>query len=108
MVVFSNDVSSEKSSPCVFKKGGPRFVIALFIHFDNKRAGFNGDNDYLKLNAADDEGTSGDRIDFLSNGFKCRSTSAGVNASGGSYIYMAFAEEPLVANSGTGVPATAR
>ena len=28
---------------------------------------------------------------------------------GGTYIYMAFAEEPLVANSGTdGVPATAR
>jgi hypothetical protein len=36
-------------------------------------------------------------------------TANGTNGSGGTYIYMAFAEEPLVANSGTdGVPATAR
>jgi hypothetical protein len=32
-----------------------------------------------------------------------------MNNNGDSYIYMAFAENPLVANSGTdGVPATAR
>jgi len=43
-------------------------------------------------------------IDILSNGFKLRSSWAGVNASGGSYIYMAFAEEPLVGDN----PATAR
>jgi hypothetical protein len=48
-------------------------------------------------------------IDFLSNGFNLRNADADSNASGGNYIYMAFAEEPLVANSGTdGVPATAR
>jgi hypothetical protein len=43
-------------------------------------------------------------IDFLSNGFKIRDTSVTINASGGSYIYMAFAEEPLVGDN----PATAR
>jgi hypothetical protein len=31
---------------------------------------------------------------FVSNGFKVRSTSA-INASGGTYIYMAFAENPF-------------
>ena len=47
-------------------------------------------------------------MDLLSNGFKLRSTNASINGSG-TFIYMAFAEEPLVANSGTdGVPATAR
>lgn len=37
----------------------------------------------------------GNRRDFLSNGFKLRTSSAGVNASGGSYIYAAFAEHPF-------------
>tara|TARA_R100000406_G_scaffold75101_1_gene55507 strand:+ start:2021 stop:3100 length:1080 start_codon:yes stop_codon:yes gene_type:complete len=47
-------------------------------------------------------------FDFLSNGFKVRSTSAGVNANGENFIYMAFAAEPLVANVGVnGIPATA-
>jgi hypothetical protein len=33
--------------------------------------------------------------DFLSNGFKFRDTSNGFNNSGGTYIYMAFAESPF-------------
>jgi hypothetical protein len=69
-------------------------------HFDNKRAGFNGDNDYLKLNAADDEGTSGDRIDFLSNGFKLRYATGNLNETGDTFIYNAFAEAPLVGTNG--------
>ena len=48
------------------------------------------------------------KIDFLSNGWKMRGTTGGMNASGGTYIYMAFAEEPLVANVGNSIPATAR
>ena len=40
------------------------------------------------------------------NGFKLRVTGGGHNGSGVSYIYMAFAEEPLV--SSNGVPNTAR
>jgi hypothetical protein len=34
-------------------------------------------------------------VDFLSNGFKVRNTGADINASGGTYVYMAFAENPL-------------
>ena len=45
-------------------------------------------------------------IDFLSNGFKLRQGNAYLNASGGSYIYMAFAENPFTTS--TGIPATAR
>tara|TARA_R110002153_G_scaffold228734_1_gene381737 strand:- start:4 stop:180 length:177 start_codon:yes stop_codon:yes gene_type:complete len=33
--------------------------------------------------------------DFLSNGFKCRATNGYFNASGGTYIYLAFAETPF-------------
>ena len=44
--------------------------------------------------------------DFLSNGFKIRNTDSGYNASGGTYIYMAFAEAPLVGSNN--IPCTAR
>ena len=39
--------------------------------------------------------TAGVECDFLSNGFKPRHTNAGGNASGGRYIFMAFAENPF-------------
>jgi hypothetical protein len=54
-------------------------------------------------NNADDGGVF---IDILSNGFKPRSTSSNRNENGSTYIYMAFAEEPLV--SSNNIPATAR
>jgi hypothetical protein len=34
-------------------------------------------------------------IDFLSNGFKLRNAHASMNASGSTYIYMAFASNPF-------------
>ena len=34
-------------------------------------------------------------MDILSNGFKRRDTNTDVNASGGTYIYLAFAEAPF-------------
>jgi hypothetical protein len=51
-------------------------------------------------------GISIDCMDFLSNGFKIRSIETILNASGDTYIYMAFAENPFVTS--TGVPTTAR
>ena len=45
--------------------------------------------------------------DFLSNGFKLRTSEEDNNTNTSEYIYMAFAAEPLVANVGTGIPATA-
>jgi hypothetical protein len=73
--------------------------------FDNKRTPYNVMDLRLLANTsgADDQ-SSDNNIDFLSNGFKFRS-SAGWNASA-TYIYMAFAENPFVTS--TGVPATAR
>jgi acyl-ACP thioesterase len=44
--------------------------------------------------------------DFLSNGFKIRNTNGNENTSGATYIYMAFAEAPLVGTNN--VPANAR
>jgi len=66
--------------------------------FDNKRDSFNVATAELKANASDAEEVNG-AIDFLSNGFKLRATSAFMNASGSTYIYMCFAENPLVGSN---------
>jgi|DEB0MinimDraft_6_1074348.scaffolds.fasta_scaffold67282_1 hypothetical protein len=73
---------------------------------DNKRDTFNVSNKTLNADGADTEASWGSTylIDYLSNGFKCRDATTPINASGGTYIYMAFAEEPLVGDN----PATAR
>lgn len=61
--------------------------------YDNKRNPYNVADLELYPNLSNSEGTTADR-DFLSNGFKIRSSNAGRNASGGTYIYAAFAETP--------------
>ena len=72
---------------------------------DNLRLGYNVNNPYISPNITAAE-TGGTEIDILSNGFKIRASGTGHNQSGGTYIYMAIAENPFVTS--TGVPATAR
>ena len=60
---------------------------------------------YPNQNAGEDTSVNGS-IDILSNGFKQRGSDTLTNGSGGTYIYMAFAEQPLVGTNN--VPATAR
>tara|TARA_Y100001963_G_scaffold135227_1_gene196634 strand:- start:2895 stop:3899 length:1005 start_codon:yes stop_codon:yes gene_type:complete len=75
-----------------------------YIH-DNKRLGYNADNNPFYANDAAVEQTD-DRIDILSNGFKLRTDNALGNASGSTQIYAAFAEAPFV--NSNGVPCNAR
>ncbi len=50
----------------------------------------------LQADTVDAEWTATSKLfDFVSNGFKHRSSHADFNASGGTYIYMAFAESPF-------------
>jgi hypothetical protein len=72
---------------------------------DNKRLGYNPNNAFLFPNLTQAESNI-TRIDLLSNGFKLRTTDSGQNGSGQGYIYMAFAEQPLINSLGN--PATAR
>ena len=80
--------------------------------FDKHRLGYNADgsgNEYLKTDTNEAESTNTNRIDILSNGFKCKTSNDGVNGNGDTYIYWAIADEPAVANVGTnGIPATAK
>ena len=75
------------------------------IH-DNKRDPFNEVDELLEADsgAALSDSTYG--RDYLSNGFKIKTSSSGVNGSGNTFIYMAFAESPLV--NSNGVPTNAR
>ena len=70
---------------------------------DNKRNTFNPEDKFLYSDLSNAEGTL-TALDFVSNGFKFRNADTFWNASGSTYIYMAFAEEPLVGDN----PATAR
>jgi len=77
---------------------------------DNKRTDYNGkQTTSLRANTSESESTVGTdfRRDILSNGFKIRNGGAETNESGGTFIYMAFAENPFV-TSGTKAAGTAR
>jgi hypothetical protein len=76
-----------------------------WLMFDNVRNTFNPESKFLQANLFNTEGTFS-YCDFTSNGFKSRTSAASFNASGGTYIYMAFAENPFVTS--TQIPVTAR
>ena len=64
--------------------------------YDNKRLNFGTLVDgqvYANLANGDDDGNRD--LDFLSNGFRPRLTDTNVNASGTTFVYLAFAEQPF-------------
>jgi len=78
-----------------------------WVMFDNKRNEFNLTDKRLYPNSAAVEATASSvSLDLLSNGFKLRGTDSQINNSSGTYIYLAFAENPFVTS--TGIPTLAR
>tara|TARA_A200000159_G_scaffold160831_1_gene181622 strand:+ start:1394 stop:2485 length:1092 start_codon:yes stop_codon:yes gene_type:complete len=102
------------NGPFIYTGFKPAFVMqkrtdstGAWHMFDSKRNLFNEVDNYLYANTSEAEyDGSNDGLDFLSNGFKISNTYTGLNASGGTYIYMAFAENPFTTS--TGIPTTAR
>lgn len=89
--------------PFIYTGFRPRFIMVKrtdttgnWCLFDSSRLGYNGASASKELypNLSIAEGTS-NGPDQLSNGFKFRDTYADVNASGGTYIYACFAENPF-------------
>jgi hypothetical protein len=87
--------------PFIYTGFRPAFVMikrsnttGSWYTFDNKREGYNVDNDTLLADTTAAETTT-DYLDLVSNSFKCRTTAAAVNTSASTYIYMAFAENPF-------------
>ena len=66
---------------------------------DNKREGYNQDNEHLLMQSNGPESTSS-FVNIFSDGFRITSTDTNVNASGSNYLYIAFAENPFQLNGG--------
>jgi hypothetical protein len=109
----ASDASPNTNGPFIYTGFSPAFVIIKktsavddWLIFDNKRAGY--DPAVYRLfpssTSAETSGTN-NTIQFTSNGFKIRFHGGSMNTSSGTYIYMAFAETPFVAD---GIPTTAR
>jgi len=79
----------------------PRFVLfkrtdttSNWLIIDSSRGTYNSDQNRLFPNLSNAEDTS-ENFDLLSNGFKLRDAAGSMNASGGTYIFAAFAENPF-------------
>jgi len=91
------------NGPFVYTGFAPSFIIFKNISVsynwdmrDNKRDPLNPNTFYLSPSQIGDaEVTTSDAVDFLSNGFKWRSSGATNNGSGNTIIYMAWAESPF-------------
>jgi hypothetical protein len=99
------------NGPYVFTGFKPAYFMSKridstsdWIIWDNARSKFNPCTERLIASSNGTEGSAA--IDLLSNGIKIRNSDVSRNASGGTYIYMAFAERPFVGD-GTN-PVTAR
>jgi hypothetical protein len=87
--------------PFVYTGFEPRYVCVKrsnstggWTILDSARDTYNVASQYLFAETSAAEGSVA-LEDFLSNGFKLRSTSTSVNANTGTYIYFAFAENPF-------------
>ena len=92
--------------PFVYTGFRPAFVLGKrsdaangWFIFDSKRDSYNVADAYLAANASAAEQTF-TFADFLSNGFKLRSTTSDWNGSSGTILYIAFAENPFSLNGG--------
>jgi len=89
--------------PFIYTGFRPRFVMfkrtdttANWTIRDTARNPYNSANLGLFPNRSDaEDSTAGRDVDILSNGFKIRGTDSDLNTNGGTYIYMAFCENPL-------------
>jgi hypothetical protein len=98
--------NNSDDGPFVYLGFRPRFImvkrsdaVSDWFILDSSRGAYNANYQTLGANQAFAESSYGTNnlVDFLSNGFKIRRDNnyGYMNASGGTYIYAAFAENPL-------------
>jgi hypothetical protein len=94
---------SGASGPFVYTGMRPRWLLIKrtdsgssnnWVLHDTARSAYNLATSVLYPNLSNAEDTTSD-IDILSNGFRIRDGGLQVNASGGSFVYAAFAESPF-------------
>jgi hypothetical protein len=94
--------NGSSDGPFIFTGFRPRYVmtkrsdaIESWRIGDSARSPYNAVELELFANLSNAEENNSNPIDYLSNGFKIRTSSSSHNASGGTYIYMVFAENPF-------------
>ena len=94
---------SATDGPFVYTGFRPRWILIKqttaasttnWIILDSYRPGYNVADGILYASTADAEAASA-TADFTSNGFKIRISTGTTNASNGTYVYAAFAENPF-------------
>jgi hypothetical protein len=95
------DGNGSTDGPFVYTGFRPAFILIRsssharnWIMSDNTRNPYNVVDEQLLPNVSQSV-SIGNETDYLSNGFKLRSTASNSNASGYTYAYMAFAENPF-------------
>ena len=94
--------NNSADGPFIYCGFRPRFIMfkrtdstGNWYVLDTARGTYNINTPYIYPNRSDAEGAAA-LFDFVSNGFKVRSNaSADWNASGGTYVFAAFAEAPF-------------
>jgi hypothetical protein len=66
-----------------------------WVIYDSARSPYNEIDDQLLANTTAAETTGSEEVDFLSNGFKIRTTDSDVNSAAGNYVFAAFAVYPF-------------
>jgi len=101
---YTGNGDTSGNGPFIYTGFRPAFIMTKrtdasgynWVLMDNARDTYNPAEEWLYPNSSSAEvGNSSTRVDFLSNGFKCIGESSTQNASGATYIYMAFAENPF-------------
>ena len=106
--------NNNANGPFVYTGFKPAFTILKrtdssdnwLIHDNKRKNPFNVVDTQLFTDLNYAESSSSAILDYCANGFKIRKTGGNINASGGTYIYLAFAESPFV--NSNGVPTNAR
>lgn len=95
--------NASTNGPFVYTGFKPEFVMikrtnatGSWVTFDAARNTYNVTNNTLYPDLVNAEESGVMLIDFVSNGFKLKSSAVNeINASGSTYVYMAFAETPF-------------
>lgn len=94
--------NGSSDGPFVYLGFRPKFVIFKrsdstgdWWMFDTSRNLYNVETQGIYANSAAAEANNGATVDYLSNGFKLRIATYQPNTSSGTFIYIAFAENPF-------------
>ena len=95
--------NASADGPFIYTGFRPRWIMlkrssaagAPWSMFDTSRNTYNSTNLELDANSSSAESTSGNGMDILSNGFKLRDSAYLNSSSGDTFVYAAFAENPL-------------